>query len=229
MEPLIAMRQVTKTYGSGDTEYKALRGIDLSINRGECVAIMGPSGSGKSTLMNLLGFLDTPSTGMYTFDGKQTEQYGDEALTRIRNQQIGFVFQSFNVLPRITILENVERPMVYANIEKTERRKRAMDQLDKLGLADKAHRLSNQLSGGQIQRVAIARALVMNPSLILADEPTGNLDTAMAEQVMNELLEVNQNGHTVILVTHDPDIAAYAKRVITIRDGVVDSDKRGKR
>jgi putative ABC transport system ATP-binding protein len=225
-QPLLSIHNLTKTYGVGDTAYQALRGIDLVIRSGELVAIMGPSGSGKSTLMNILGFLDTPSTGTYQFKDKYTSGYSDEELTTIRNKEIGFVFQSFNLLPRISVLENVMRPMVYAGISFHERQSIALNQLSKFGLADKAYRLPNQLSGGQIQRVAIARALVMNPGIILADEPTGNLDTSAAQIVMDQLIQANSEGHTIILITHSEEIARFAKRTIVIRDGLIAGDRR---
>lgn len=224
--PLISIKNLVKCYGSGDNVYQALRGINLEIYLGEIVAIMGPSGSGKSTLMNILGFLDTPTSGSYQFRGKLTTGYTDKELTTIRNQEIGFVFQSFNLLPRISVLENVMRPMVYAKIETAKRQERALSLLQQFGLADKANNLPNQLSGGQIQRVAIARALTMNPGIILADEPTGNLDSIAAKVVMEQLVKANQQEHTVILITHAEEIAAYAKRIVMVRDGLIFQSKK---
>lgn len=221
---LITLRGVTKTYNTGEVAYQALKGIDLIINQGEFVAIMGPSGSGKSTLMHILGALDSPTTGTYELSGQDIAKLSDDELSVIRNRRIGFVFQSFNLLPRTTVARNVERPLVYGGIPTAERRTRALECLRLVGLEDKINNLSNQLSGGQIQRVAIARALVMNPAIILADEPTGNLDTATAHQVMEFFQELNNKGHTIILITHENDIAAFAHRVISLRDGKVVSD-----
>jgi putative ABC transport system ATP-binding protein len=214
-----------KTYESPGGDYQALKGINLSISQGEFVAIMGPSGSGKSTLMHILGALDTPTAGKYLLKGKDISHYTQDQLAQIRNQEIGFVFQSFNLLPRTTVLANVEKPMVYADIKPDQRRKRAMEVLGLVGLAEKADNLSNHICGGQIQRVAVARALVMEPSIILADEPTGNLDTKTAYEIMDFFQELNRKGHTIILITHEDDVASFAQRIIRIRDGKLESDK----
>lgn len=225
--PLIFLDKITKKYPLGDGNYyQALNGISLTINKGEFVAIMGPSGSGKSTTMHILGALDTPSSGNYTLNGKNISSYTDDQLAEIRNKEIGFVFQSFNLLPRTTVLKNVERPMMYGGIHQKERTKRAIDALTQVKIADKAENLTNQISGGQIQRVAIARAIVMNPSIILADEPTGNLDSKTAHEIMDFLANLNKKGHTIILITHEDDIAEYAKRIIRLKDGLIISDKK---
>ncbi len=217
---VIHIESVTKTYRMGETEVRALRGVSLEIERGEMVAIVGPSGSGKSTLMNIIGCLDQPSSGTYRLDGVNVSQMNDDQLADIRNQKIGFVFQSFNLLPRTTALAQVELPMVYAG--KPERRKHALDALTLVGLGDRAHHRPNELSGGQQQRVAIARALVNEPAIILADEPTGNLDSASGEEIINIFKTLNrEKGMTLILVTHDPDIAAQAQRTIRVKDGMV--------
>lgn len=222
--PLIELKEVKKTYRSPAGDYTALKGISLEIKQGEFVAIMGPSGSGKSTMMHILGALDTATSGTYRLKGKDIGNYTEDQLAEIRNQEIGFVFQSFNLLPRTSVIENVEKPMMYANIKAENRRKRALEVLSLVGLADKADNLSNHISGGQIQRVAIARALVMEPAIILADEPTGNLDSKTAYEIMDFLTQLHAKGHTIILITHEDDIAAYAKRVIRIRDGEIESD-----
>jgi len=227
--PLIRLTSIHKTYVTGPVTYEALKGIDLSVKSGEFVAIMGPSGSGKSTLMNILGALDNPTSGKYYLKNKDISHYSDDELATIRNQEIGFIFQSFNLLPRTSVLKNVERPMMYAGIEKAERTKRALDSLDTVGIRDKADNLSNHLSGGQIQRVAIARALVMNPSILLADEPTGNLDSTTAHEIMKFINNLNDKGSTVLLITHEDEIAQYAKRILTIKDGLVKSDKTNSR
>jgi len=225
---LIEIQDVTKTYVTGPVKYQALRGINFSINKGEFVAIMGASGSGKSTLMNIVGALDIPTTGKYKLNGKDISSYNDDELAQIRNKEIGFVFQSFNLLPRTTVLKNVERPIMYSMIDKKDRYKRAMEKLELVGLVDKKDNLSNHLSGGQIQRVAIARALVMNPSIILADEPTGNLDSKTAKEIMDILAKLNQRGATIILITHEDVLAKYARRIIRLHDGLIISDKKRK-
>lgn len=226
--PLIYFKDITKTYITGPVKYQALRGISFEIERGEFVSIMGPSGSGKSTIMNIVGALDTPTTGLYKLRGKDISHYTQDELAEIRNKEVGFVFQSFNLLPRTTVLKNVMRPMMYSGVKKEERRKRAMEKLELVGLTDKVNNLSNHLSGGQIQRVAIARALVMNPSIILADEPTGNLDTKTAEEIMTTLSKLNKQGTVVVIITHEKNIAEFTKRMIRIKDGVVVEDKRKK-
>jgi putative ABC transport system ATP-binding protein len=219
---MIDIQNITKTYKTGDMEYQALKGISLTINDGEFVAIMGPSGSGKSTLMHLLGALDTPTSGKYFLDGKDVSTFTEEELARIRKQKIGFVFQAFNLLPRTTVLRNVMLPLIYAGLPKEERAEKAKKALQAAGF-DETHflNLSNQLSGGQIQRVAIARALVNNPSLILADEPTGNLDTKTGEIVLGTFQKLNKEGHTIVLITHERDVAEHAKRIVFLRDGVI--------
>lgn len=223
---MIEIKGVGKTYKTGDIEYQALKGITLTIKDGEFVAIMGPSGSGKSTLMHILGALDKPTNGNYILDGKDVSEYSEDELARIRKQKIGFVFQSFNLLPRTTVLRNVMLPLIYAGVPKEEREERAKLAL-KAASFEESHflNLSNQLSGGQIQRVAIARALVNNPSLILADEPTGNLDTKTGEIVLGTFQKLNNEGHTIILITHERDVAEHAKRIVFLRDGVVQSDQ----
>ena len=227
--PLINFKGIPKTYITGPVKYQALKGIDFSINKGEFVSIMGHSGSGKSTLMNIIGALDTPTTGKYLLGGKDISQYQEDELAAIRNKEIGFVFQSFNLLPRTTVLNNIMRPLMYGGVPKGERKSRALEKLSLVDLTDKASNLSNHLSGGQIQRVAIARALVMNPSLILADEPTGNLDSATAHEIMETLLKLNKKGVTIIVITHETEIADFSKRIITLKDGLIISDKkRGK-
>jgi len=223
-QPFLELSNLTKSYVTPAGEYQALKGMNLQIKTGEFVAIMGPSGSGKSTLMHILGALDTPTQGKYLFDGKDITNFTSNQLAEIRNQKIGFVFQSFNLLPRTTVLANVEKPMIYANIDPADRTARAMNALEEVGLTDKANNLSNHISGGQIQRVAIARAMVMEPMLLLADEPTGNLDTATALEVMDYIKELNQKGHTIIVITHEDEIARFANRIIKIRDGKLESD-----
>lgn len=224
--PIILLTDITKTYRTGDENYQALRGLSCSIEEGEFVAIMGPSGSGKSTLMHIIGALDTPSSGTYFLKDKDISTYNEDELAQIRNKEIGFVFQSFNLLPRTTVIKNVERPMMYAGIQQTERTKRAMECLTMVHLETKAGNLSNAISGGQIQRVAIARAIVMNPSILLADEPTGNLDSKTAHEIMEFFSELNKKGNTIILITHEDDIAGYAKRIIRLKDGEIISDKQ---
>ena len=223
---VIETQKLVKTYVSGTTEVPALRGIDLTIERGEFVAIMGTSGSGKSTLMNLLGCLDTPTSGSYTLDGVRVDTLDPNALADIRNQKIGFVFQGFNLLPRTTAMENVELPMLYDRSgRKRETQAMAAEALRRVGLGDRMDHQPSELSGGQQQRVAIARALVTEPALILADEPTGNLDTKTSMEVMALFQELNEQGITIILVTHEPDIAAYAKRIVEVRDGRIRRDE----
>ena len=224
--PLIETRDLWKTYVMGDEEIHALKGVSISIERGEYVAIMGPSGSGKSTLMNLIGCLDTPSKGTYLLNDKEVSQMNDNELARIRNEEIGFVFQTFNLLPRATALHNVELPLVYAGMGKAARIEQAKAAIEKVELTHRMTHRPNELSGGQRQRVAIARALVNNPSILLADEPTGNLDSKTGVEIMALFARLHQGGNTIILVTHEADIAAYAHRVIAIRDGQVERDVR---
>lgn len=225
-DPLIHLEKVIKNYPLADGEfYQALKGISLTIHKGEFVAIMGPSGSGKSTTMHIIGALDNPTRGKYLLKGKDIASYTPDQLSEIRNKEIGFVFQSFNLLPRTTVLKNVERPMVYAGIPPEERTVRAMKALELVHIENKAENLSNHISGGQIQRVAIARAIVMNPSIILADEPTGNLDTKTSQEVMEYFTQLNKDGKTIIIITHEEAIARYVKRVIRIVDGKIISDK----
>ena len=226
MQSIIELSQIRKTYYMGSNSIEVLKGISLSIERNEYVALMGPSGSGKSTLMNILGCLDTPTSGNYFLNGKDVSKMPDDDLAEVRNNEIGFVFQQFNLLPRLTAAENVALPLIYAGISKKERTERAMEALKKVVLADRSHHKPNELSGGQIQRVAIARALVNNPSLLLADEPTGNLDSKTSVEVMEIFGQIQAAGNTVVLVTHEEDIAAYAKRIVRLRDGELESDKR---
>jgi putative ABC transport system ATP-binding protein len=221
---VIEIRGIIRDFKLGQEIVHVLKGIDLDIKRGEYVAIMGPSGSGKSTLMNLLGCLDTPTAGMYNLNGKDVSQMSDDELADIRNTEIGFVFQTFNLLPRTTALDNVALPMVYAGASKKQRNDRASEVLTDVGLADRMDHKPNQLSGGQRQRVAVGRALVNKPSIILADEPTGNLDSKTGTEIMALFDEIHAAGNTVIMVTHEEDIAAHAKRVIRLRDGIIESD-----
>jgi putative ABC transport system ATP-binding protein len=223
---LIETRDLWKTYVMGSEEIHALRGVSIEIQRGEYVAIMGPSGSGKSTLMNLIGCLDTPSKGSYLLNDKQVSQMNDNELARIRNEEIGFVFQTFNLLPRASALQNVELPLVYAGVPSKERHTRAKAALDKVELSARMSHRPNELSGGQRQRVAIARALVNNPSILLADEPTGNLDSKTGNEIMALFARLHEAGNTIILVTHEADIAAFAHRTIHLRDGKVEKDVR---
>lgn len=225
MPPVIRMRGLKKFYPLGKEGVWALRGIDLEIARGELVAILGPSGSGKSTLMHILGCLDVPTEGQYWLNGCEVSGLSDRELARLRNREIGFVFQTFHLLPRYTALENVALPLVYAGVPRREREKRAQAVLEAVGLGDRLHHRPNELSGGQRQRVAIARALVNQPALLLADEPTGNLDSATSEEIMRLFLQLHAQGHTVVIVTHEPDIAAYAHRQIVLRDGKIVEDK----
>lgn len=222
---VIRLEGIQKAYFMASQAIPVLKGITLDILRNEYVALMGPSGSGKSTLMNILGCLDSPTAGKYVLNGKDVSKMPDDDLASVRNIEIGFVFQQFNLLPRLTALENVALPLIYAGIKKKERTERALAALAKVGLAERSHHKSNELSGGQIQRVAIARALVNNPSILLADEPTGNLDSKTSVEVMGLFGKIQADGNTVVLVTHEEDIAAYAHRVIRLRDGVIESDK----
>lgn len=221
---IIEIKGITRDFPLGNETVYVLKGIDLHINKGEYVALMGPSGSGKSTLMNILGCLDTPTSGSYVLNGKDVSKMEDDELAEIRNKEIGFVFQTFNLLPRTTALDNVALPMVYAGHGKEERNKRATQVLTQVGLSDRMDHKPNQLSGGQRQRVAVARALVNHPSIILADEPTGNLDSKTSVEIMNLFDEIHANGNTVILVTHEEDIAKHAHRIIRLKDGVIESD-----
>src|SRR4030043_1234257 len=229
MNRIIIVSHLTKIYKTGEIEVKAIDDISFEIQKGEFVAIMGPSGSGKSTLMNLLGALDVPSSGEYWLDGQNIANLSSDELAEIRNKKIGFVFQTYNLLPRTTALKNVMIPMMYGNIPRSEREKKAKQYLEMVGLADRIYHLSNQLSGGQQQRVAIARALSMNPSIILADEPSGNIATKQAEEIMEIFQDLNQHGNTIIMITHEQEIAYYQKREIHIRDGkLVQDEKNGK-
>jgi putative ABC transport system ATP-binding protein len=222
--PLIETRNLWKTYTMGSEEIHALRGVSVSIDRGEYAAIMGPSGSGKSTLMNLIGCLDTPSKGTYLLNGKEASKMNDNELARIRNEEIGFVFQTFNLLPRATALHNVELPLVYAGVPSRERQERAKMALEKVELTSRMLHRPNELSGGQRQRVAIARALVNAPSILLADEPTGNLDSKTGQEIMALFARLHEAGNTIILVTHEADVAAFARRTISLRDGIIEKD-----
>jgi len=222
---VILTQELTKHYELGAETVRALRGVDMQINKNELVAIMGPSGSGKSTLLNLIGCLDTPSEGQYWLGGQEVSQLDDNELARIRNREIGFVFQTFNLLSRTTALHNVELPLIYAGLPARERHQRAKDALDAVGLADRMAHHPNELSGGERQRVAMARALVNQPSLVLADEPTGNLDSSTSREIMDILVRLHERGETILLVTHERDIAAYAQRLITLRDGKIESDE----
>jgi putative ABC transport system ATP-binding protein len=222
---MIQLASIKKSYSLGNEDVLVLNGIDLKINRGEFISIMGPSGSGKSTLMNIIGFLDRPTEGTYFLNGKEVLQYKEHELAKIRNRAIGFVFQQFNLLPRLNALKNVELPMIYAGVKKKERQERAKEALEKVGLADRMLHLPNELSGGQKQRVAIARAIVNKPDLILADEPTGALDTKTSEQIMELFTMLNkEDGTTVIVVTHEEEVASYANRLILLRDGYIVQD-----
>jgi putative ABC transport system ATP-binding protein len=221
---VIEIDRVTKLYQMGEETIHALRGITLSIRRNEYLAVMGPSGSGKSTLMNMLGCLDTPTAGLYEFNGKNVAHMTDDELAEIRNREIGFVFQTFNLLPRSNALHNVELPLIYAGVAPHERRQRALRALENVGLGDRVHHRPNELSGGQRQRVAIARALVNSPSIILADEPTGNLDSRTGEEIMALFEQLYEQGNTIIVVTHEEDIARHARRVVRLRDGLIESD-----
>src|SRR6266850_596738 len=224
---VIDIENITKDYVMGEEVVRALRGVNLKIHRNEYIAIMGPSGSGKSTLMNMLGCLDTPTSGRYEFNGKNVAEMNDDELAAIRNREIGFVFQTFNLLPRSTSLRNVELPLIYAGIDPETREQRAAEVLSDVGLGDRIHHKPNELSGGQRQRVAIARALVNGPSIILADEPTGNLDSKTSVEVMAILQRLNEHGITIVLVTHERDVAVHARRTVRLRDGLIEMDHVG--
>ncbi len=224
MAPVLDVRDVTKVYGEGDSRVDALRGVNLTVGAGEFLAVMGASGSGKSTLMHVLGCLDVPTSGQYLLDGLDVAAMGSRELALVRNRRIGFVFQSFNLVPRTTALANVELPMAYARVGRRERRERAMAALELVGLADRAGHMPNQMSGGQQQRAAVARSLVMSPSLILADEPTGNLDSASTDEVLAVFDRVHRSGRTIVVITHEDHVASHASRAIHIRDGLIISD-----
>ncbi|MDI3270004.1 MAG: ABC transporter ATP-binding protein [Bacillota bacterium] len=221
MAPIVRMEEITRIYQMGPTQVEALKGIDLSIDEGEYVAIMGPSGSGKSTLLSLVGCLDRPTSGRYFLAGQEVSTLSDDDLARIRNRRLGFVFQSFHLLPRMSALRNVEQPLIYARVPPAERKRRATEALERVNLSHRLHHAPNELSGGERQRVAIARALVNEPALLLADEPTGNLDTATGEEILRLFDQLHQRGTTILLITHDPDVAQKAQRVLRIRDGIL--------
>lgn len=225
MPSIIHLENICKSYFLGKQELQVLKGIDLDIDKNEYVALMGPSGSGKSTLMNILGCLDSPTRGRYVLNGKDVSRMMDNDLAEVRNKEIGFVFQQFNLLPRLTAAENVALPLIYSGVNKKERAERAMETLAKVKLEDRSHHKPNELSGGQCQRVAIARALINNPSIILADEPTGNLDSKTSYEIMDILGKIHADGNTVILVTHEDDISQFAHRIIRLKDGVVETDR----
>ena len=226
---LIDIRDITKVYEMGEEKVHALSGVTVGVERGEYVAIMGPSGSGKSTLMNLIGCLDTPSSGSYVLNGKEVARMSDDELAAIRNQEIGFVFQTFNLLPRTSALQQVELPLVYGGVSRKDRRDRAVKALKAVGLADRMNHTPNEMSGGQRQRVAVARALINDPSILLADEPTGNLDSQTGAEIMALFAELNARGNTIVLVTHEEDIAAHARRIVRLKDGKVRDDQPSER
>lgn len=223
---LLELKNIAKKYQIGSEVVNALRSITISIEKGEYVALMGPSGSGKSTLMNIIGCLDTPSNGVYILNNKEVSKMSDDELAEIRNKEIGFIFQTFNLIPRSNALDNVALPLVYAGMKKAERNEKAEQALKDVGLGDRMKHKPNELSGGQRQRVAVARALVNNPSIILADEPTGNLDSKTSEEIMNLFEEIHQHGNTIIVVTHEEDIAQHAHRIVRIKDGAIESDEK---
>jgi putative ABC transport system ATP-binding protein len=223
---MIEIRDLVKVYEMGDVQVRALDGVSVDVDHAEFVAVMGPSGSGKSTLMNLIGCLDTPTSGTYRLNGQEVSRLDDDELARIRNKEIGFVFQTFNLLSRASALENVEVPLVYAGVPRQERHRRAKEMLEQCGLGDRIHHQPNELSGGQRQRVAVARALVNRPSILLADEPTGNLDSRTGEEIMLLFDELNRNGNTIVLVTHEEDIARHAHRTVRLRDGQIVEERR---
>ena len=222
---LIDIRDITKFYDMGEERVRALDGVSLGVERGEYVAVMGPSGSGKSTLMNLVGCLDTPTSGSYVLNGREVARMTDDELAQIRNQEIGFVFQTFNLLPRTNALQQVELPLVYSGLARKERRERAVKALEAVGLGDRMNHQPNEMSGGQRQRVAVARALINDPSILLADEPTGNLDSQTGAEIMALFADLNRRGNTIVLVTHEEDIAAHARRIVRLRDGKVTEDQ----
>ena len=224
MVPVVQMHDITKVYGSGEAEVRAVDGVSLTVHAGEYVAIMGASGSGKSTLMNIIGALDVATSGTYRIDGVDIGDLDDDALSLVRNRRIGFIFQAFNLIPRMSAAANVELPLMYRGVRRSERKARALAALGKVGLADRSHHQPNELSGGQQQRVAVARALAMEPSLMLADEPTGNLDSRSTADVLDLLDEIHREGKTIVIITHEDEVAARAQRVITLRDGRIESD-----